>query len=171
LSDTSVFLSIEEVRSFAFNAVRGSAFAALLEFVAGFTGDTFAVTLSETFRASSDAGSVVEVEAVFTLVTGLGIIAFKALGAALGAGSDFAGFIDEEFAGAGGVAKSGGDEDERSFAFLALFSVAFAVVTVVDIALLAGFTNDSLSLGASVDAGVVIKEEVGGASLADFSVG
>lgn len=170
LGNTGVFLSIEEEGSFAFNAVRSSALGALLELLAGVTGNALAVSLSESFRAGGNAGVVVEVEAVLALVAGLVVIAFEALGAALGAGGDFAGSIDVESAGAGGVAKSGGHEDEGRFAFLALFSVSFAVVTVLDVAFLAGFTNDGLSLGASVDAIVFIEVEVGGASLADFAV-
>ena len=170
LGNTGVFLSIEEEGSFAFNAVRSSALGALLELLAGVTGNAFAVSLSESFRAGGNAGVVVEVEAVLALVAGRVVIAFEALGAALGAGGDFAGSIDVESAGAGGVAKSGGHEDEGSFAFLALFSVSFAVIAVLDVAFLAGFTNDGLSLGASVDAIVFIEVEVGGASLADFAV-
>lgn len=163
-------MSIEEEGSFAFNAVGGSALGALLELLAGVTGNALAVSLSESFRAGGNAGVVVEVEAVLALVAGLVVIAFEALGAALGAGGDFAGSIDVESAGAGGVAKSGGHEDEGRFAFLALFSVSFAVVTVLDVAFLAGFTNDGFSLGASVDAIVFVEVEVGGASLADFAV-
>lgn len=170
LGNTGVFLSIEEEGSFAFNAVRSSALGALLELLAGVTGNALAVSLSESFRAGGNAGVVVEVEAVLALVAGLVVIAFEALGAALGAGGDFAGSIDVESAGAGGVAKSGGHEDEGRFAFLALFSVSFAVVTVLDVAFLAGFTNDGFSLGASVDAIVFVEVEVGGASLADFAV-
>lgn len=51
-----------------------------------------------------------------------------------------------------------------------MFGISIAVVTVVDIAFLAGFTNDSFSLWAFVNADVFIEEEVRGASLADFAV-
>lgn len=107
LSDASIFLSVEEVGGFAFNAVGGSAFGALLKFVAGNTGDAFAITFSVTFGAVGDAGVVVEEESVLAFVTGLVVIAFEALGAAFGAGGDFAGFVDVVSTGAGGVAESG----------------------------------------------------------------
>jgi hypothetical protein len=143
----------------------------LLAVIAGDTSDTFAVTLSETIRAVSNTGSVVKIEAVFTLGAGLGIVAFETLSIALGTAGEFAGFIDEKSAGTGGVAKLGRDEDIRKLALSAGLYVSIALVTVVDIALDAGVSNDGLSNGTFVDAGVVIIVETGGAFLADLSVG